>query len=262
MFGRMGGCEMVPVPAGEFQVEHDGGGGTDVRSRTVSVGAFLMDRREVTAREFLEFARRTGYQSQQEHEHNWAVLEGAGWRTGFPTWIDLDEFSGFDQLPAVDVSWFDAHAFAMAHGKDLPTEAEFEWALRRGGKGTQGATRGIEPDRPLPHAPPRGESGPPNALGIFDLDGGVREWCLDRHFEDFDRIHSPEATAPSLGRSCDGHRAIRGASYRSAPFAARPGYRFHLPPETRADDVGFRCVIRLDAVPVDSTGERSEPRLK
>lgn len=142
---------MVPVPGGTVRLGHPTVTGRPPRE--VRLAAYLMDAREVTAREFRAF----------EARHR----TPRGWP---------------DEAPAIPVGWEQAKAYCESQGKRLPSEDEWERACR--GPGGQRYGYGESYDPMQSDARPEGRADahperdkPPNGYGLFDMTGSVWEWC-------------------------------------------------------------------------------------
>ena len=254
------GAPMVLIPAGEFQMGHNGNSTTSP-VHTVYVDTFYMDVHEVTVGQYNQFVNETGHR---------------------PLPAEISIYSPTDRHPAVLVSWHDAMAYAQWAGKRLPTEAEWEKAARGGLVGKYHAWGNAELDGTqcnfadknlskiwdrervadnnwadknlddgYAYTAPVG-SYPANGYGLYDMAGNVWEWCFDAYDENFytnSRYHNP--IADILIRDTENNvmtvnkkRVARGASWYDAPsgvwIASRLGGSIEsvkLP-----FNFGFRCV--------------------
>lgn len=139
------GAEMVLVPDGTFQAgaipQDETALDEELPRKALEMRAFYLDATEVTNGQFSAFVRATAYRTQSEVEgysrlYDWKranrIVLGAKWDT-----VDREMYSDgvWSDLPVVLVSGTDALAYARWAGARLPTEMEFERALR----GTHGA---------------------------------------------------------------------------------------------------------------------------
>ncbi|HID39081.1 MAG TPA: hypothetical protein EYP36_06165 [Calditrichaeota bacterium] len=208
----------------------------------VYVKPFYMDIKEVTVAEFEEFCFATRRRMPKQ-----------------PEWSSSHH-------PVVNVTWYQANAYARWAGKRLPTEAEWEFAARGGD--TTGSLRynynenslfgnlygnvadesirrkkGRYPsidnyDDGYVYTAPVG-SFVPNKYGIYDLDGNVLEWCADWYAADyFSKSEKENPTGPKTGI----YKVIRGGSWNRGGHYLRVTYRTYYDPKVQFDFLGFRCV--------------------
>ncbi|MEE2707982.1 MAG: SUMF1/EgtB/PvdO family nonheme iron enzyme [Gemmatimonadota bacterium] len=153
-----------------------------------------------------------------------------------------------DYKPVVGVSWNDAMAYCRWLGEvtdgayRLPSEAEWEKAGRGGLSGCEFPWGN---DLPVEYQGGRdsrienvGTQDGPNGYGLYDLAGGVHEWCSDFYASDY---YAASPCDCPQGPSEGTRRSARGGSWRHAVRYARCAARSRLAPEKRFSDFGFRC---------------------
>ena len=253
--------DMPMVPAGTFTMGASDEGEQDERpAHSVALGAFCMDRTEVTNEAYAECvaAKRCRPWDDQIATRNHAGPEAA--------------FRGAKQ-PVVGVSWFDAREYCSFRGKRLPREAEWEKAARGTdgrkfpwGSAKPGAEHGVfgrafgRDATEVVGTHPHGR-GP---YGHDDLAGNVWEWVDDL----YDPYAYRRATAPEgRGAECpavlatqdelrrDGkqgftgsnpipnecERVLRGGAFNYWGDGLRSSNRVHHGASFRLVMSGFRC---------------------
>ena len=155
--------------------------------------------------------------------------------------------------PVEQVSWEDAKQFIQKlnsiHSGDntfhLPTEAEWEYTCRSGGKKeqysggnkyTQFAWTADSFGGLLSHAV---GTKLPNQIQIFDMSGNVWEWCEDKYNENAYRYHNNKNPIVTYGNN---EHVVRGGSWNFDPWSSRCVSRHSHPPDYRSASVGFRLV--------------------
>ena len=302
---------MVLISGGTFVMGSDKHYPEEAPAHRVSVSSFWIDRTPVTNREFRKFVNATGHVTLAElppdpkdypnalphmlkpaslvftpPDHPvdlrvwtqwWTFKFGANWRRPFGPRSSL---SGLNEHPVVHVAYRDAEAYARWAGKELPTEAEFEFAARGGlndaefawgdeltpgGRQMANTWQGMFPSENLAldgyqHTSPV-TAFPANGYGVHDMIGNVWEWTSDwysdRHEADAAKPccvpenprGGPEAASydPALPNIVIPRKVLKGGSHLCAPNYCRryrPAARHAEPVDTSTNHVGFRCVVR------------------
>lgn len=272
------GMRFAMIPAGDFQMgarqaekafkEREG-----PRHRVTLNDAFYMGQNEVTLGDFRQFVKVTGYRIDPARDK-----AGVNLRQG--TWIEDVDFPwegvGFEQHeqhPVVNVTWFDAMAFcrwlSALEGRvyRLPSEAEWEFSCRAGtdtifnsgnslwfwGPIENQADQELRPGL-IGHkedatpwndgysftAPVR--SYRPNAFGLCDTHGNIREWCMDWYDE---KYYTDSPVANPRGPDHGQERTLRGGSWASNEYYCRSGRRTSRVPSARNVRNGFRILCEV-----------------
>ncbi|WP_267221794.1 SUMF1/EgtB/PvdO family nonheme iron enzyme [Dyella silvae] len=273
---------MVVIPTGSFQMgAPDGEAGrqdAETPQHEVSVAkGFALSRTSITVGQFRDFVRASGYQPDSVKLGGASVYDestgamrddaDAGWQT------DYVGHSADSRLPVVNVSWDDAKAYvewlSQRTGKTyrLPSEAEFEYALRGGTTtrywwGEGAPTSKVENLTGSGDRSPSGRRwsnafagyrdgywGPapvmnfaPNPYGLYDIDGNVSEWVQDCWHDSY--LRAPRDGSAWVNPGC-GVRVVRGGSWGSSPDQVRSAYRQGADASVRSGRVGFRVLREL-----------------
>jgi formylglycine-generating enzyme required for sulfatase activity len=164
------------------------------------------------------------------------------------------QFKKGGNYPVEGVSWDDAREFTRRLSRltglkwRLPTEAEWEYAARGGGRklkfaGTSDEQRlddfawheGNSDDMTHPVGAKK-----PNGLGLYDMSGNVWEWVRDRYDRDYFR-QSPRKNPK--GDPFGLNRILKGGSARTGIGFLRASYRDYVAPDTRGDCFGLRLAL-------------------
>ena len=157
-------------------------------------------------------------------------------------------FTNGDDYPVENVSWNDAQKFirklsALNNNKyqfRLPTEAEWEYACRSGGKpdiysGGSLIDRVAWYDGNSGGRTHRVGTKAPNGLGLYDMSGNVWEWCQDWYaYYPSDRVADPNEL------NSDSSRVFRGGSWGRLARSCRSTFRLYNLPDSRGYYLGFR----------------------
>jgi formylglycine-generating enzyme len=303
---------MVWVSGGTFVMGSDDHYPEEAPAHRVTVGGFWIDRHAVTNKEFARFVRKTGYVTLAERvpraedypgadpamlvagssvfvppgrpvdlrdPYNWWTwIPGADWR--HPQGPDGSIRNKPDH-PVVHVAWDDVEAYAQWAGKQVPTEAEWEFAARGGLDGAEYAWgdemnpggqwmantwQGAFPNQNTREDGYEGTAPvgryPPNGFGLLDMIGNVWEWTTD-WYEQHSVTSRACCTADNPGggdrgasidpsdRSGTPRRVMKGGSHLCAPnycLRYRPAARMAQTVDTSTSHLSFRLIVR----PVDA----------
>lgn len=239
---------MVVIPAGEYRplyADSDADRKSAGGDRARFVAEFLLDARAVSNAEFLQFARLAPKWRRSRAPKIFTD------KNYLAHWGGDDDLGGADpDGPAVNVSWFAASAYCRAHGKTLPTVAQWERAAAASETDEDGASdpafarRILEwysapADRPVPAA-----GGFENLHGARDMHGLIWEWTLDFNSE---LITGESRGDTGLSRQlfC-GAASIGAADPRDYPAFMRRAFRSSLEGRYAVGSLGFRCAAPID----------------
>ena len=220
--------EMVFIEGGTFTMgDIYGDGNTDAQPvHRVTLADFKIGKYEITYRQYDAFARQTGRPT--------------------PTADSL----GRGNRSVVNISWQEARAFCNFYGWRLPTEQEWEYAARSGGQKSRFAgtnsrdslNRFARTDANSIHLSFKGGTKRPNEAGLYDMGGNVYEW-IGQYYQ----FYPKEGEKPQWENlQKRGIRIIRGGSFKEPPEIAATYWRVGILKESKAYDVGFRCVDPLE----------------
>ncbi len=167
---------------------------------------------------------------------------------------NYSKFTWGDSHPVENVSWNDAQKFIkilndQQGGKyrfRLPTEAEWEYAARSGGKPEMFAGGNDVNTVAWFRANSRYATHPvgkkaPNGLGIYDMSGNVWEWCQD--LEGVRSYARHTKNNPVILDKASKHRVVRGGGYNSFSRLVRCSQRSGHMPGVRNSNIGFRVAM-------------------
>ena len=226
---------MVTIAAGEFLMGNPEGVGRadEWPQRSVYLDTFAIDQVEVTNGRYMAFVATTGHRNPPNPY-------GAG---------PLLSAKGIEQLPVVQVTWYDAKAYCSWAKKRLPTEAEWEKAARGTDSrkfpwGNEEATplwanfdREWEEEKTL--HPVGTLPGGDSPYGVKDMSGNAREWVQDWYdAEYYRRAPDRNPKGPEKGIV----RSIRGGSWHSPVSDITTSARGRGGFALQTHGTGFRCV--------------------
>ncbi|MBK9332050.1 MAG: formylglycine-generating enzyme family protein [Ignavibacteria bacterium] len=306
---------MIRIPGGKFLMGSENFYPEEKPLREVTVDGFYMDIHEVTNEDYKKFTEETGYITVAERPLNpedypgvpvenlipgalvfqksdrpvdlndyrnwWAWVPGASWKHPKGP---LSSVKDRGKYPVVHIAYEDAETYAKWAGKELPTEAEWEFAARGGLEGKNFIWGDLDVQYTKPQANTwQGEfpwenilideyegtspvgSFAPNGYGLYDMAGNVWEWTCDWYIKNVDETTekfktccTPDEKNPRV-ISPDGsfdecqpdikipRKVLKGGSHLCAPnycLRYRPAARQPQMIDTGMNHLGFRCIKR------------------
>ncbi|HHJ52668.1 MAG TPA: PEGA domain-containing protein [Caldithrix abyssi] len=246
--------DMVLIHGGTFQMGDvfNEGFAAEKPVHSVTVNDFYMGVHEVTQKEWTAIM---GFNPSKYKDPNSPVE--------WISWFDAVEFCNLKSkkeglTPCYTFSGPDVICNFDANGYRLPTEAEWEYAAREGGRrvrfgngqdvadpaqinfnGNANSTAKYFKPGDYRRMPWPVGSFKPNALGLYDMSGNVWEWCWDWYSDNYyQKGESDNPRGPKTGN----FKAIRGGSFSDGPEDIRCTNRIYSKPSLKSNGIGFRLV--------------------
>ena len=256
--------EMVAIPGGTFLMGTEDeeierlvkkfnweGFRRERSQHKVTIQPFFMGKYPITQAQWQAIASRTDLKVKQDLDFK-------------PAYFKYRPDS--DRRPVEQVNWYDAIEFCARLSKltggeyRLPSEAEWEYACRAGtttpfyfGETITGElanynasnTYADEPNGEYRNETTRVGQFPPNAFGLYDMHGNVREWCADTWHDNYDG--APTDGSVWIENGNDNRSPLRGGSWGYNPTYCRSAirYDYYFRRVNRINNYGFRvaCVF-------------------
>lgn len=242
--------DWISLPGGTFKMGSINGGPDEQPIHEVTLSPFKMTKTEVTVAQYRACVDAEACTKPHWDDHTCSVnIAGRSYK------YNVAKSSISANRPVVCVDWEQADAFARWVGGRLPTEAEFEFAAKSGGKNQKYPWGNSDPTceravffsysiRPRCEgdrirdvcSKPTGNT----ESGLCDMSGNVWEWTADWYEHGF---YEASPSANPTGPDSSNNRVIRGGCWFEGDDCLRAANRDWLDPKERNDYVGFRVVI-------------------
>ena len=243
--------EMVLINGGSFTMGCTAEQGADCKDdlppQQASVGSFKLSKTEITNAQYCHFL-------------NACHVDGYGWYGGrrmmdvFDVGIQIHYVNkqwqpkkNYANHPMVCVTWFGADAYCRTAGGRLPSQAEWEFAARGGGKNKYSGSNNLRKvgwyagnsgNRSHPIATLH-----PNEFGLYDMSGNVWEWCSDVYVPDGDKDDDDKDDDPADPSDDEVVHILRGGGWYDDEQYCRVSFRDGSTANTSDNSNGFRMAM-------------------
>ena len=250
--------DWISIPVGNFTMGSDtsdpGCYNHETPKHTVYLDAFQISKYEITNAQYKSFIDYGGYNNSA-----YWTTEGWSWRTSNNItepyyWSSGQYNSGpsFPNHPVVGVSWYEAYAFCMWAGSNLPTEAQWEKAARGTSANNYWPWGSIwdaskcnswensTPDTFNYSSPVGYFSAGQSPYGVYDMAGNVYEWVNDWYQSNY---YSSSPSINPTGPTSGTLHVIRSGSYVNNYMidrSCRCALRYYGTPSDRNAIIGIR----------------------
>jgi len=236
------------VEGGTFQMGNNGGDSDEKPAHTVTVKGFYLSKYPVTQKEWFEVMGTTIRQQQAAAGGSRLYGEGDNYPMYHVSWFEAVEYCNRLSVKEGLTPAYSGAGNAIAcdwnaNGYRLPTEAEWEYAAKGGGRdpaayeyagsGSADAAAWYAGNSGGGARPIATKS--PNSLGLYDMSGNVWEWCWDWYGD-----YSGGAQTDPRGAPAGSGRVGRGGSWSDSAQNIRSTSRNYGAPSNRGNSLGFR----------------------
>ena len=262
------GIQFVAVDGGCFSMGDTFGDGEQDEKpvHKTCVSDMAMSKYDITVGQFRRFVESTNYRTEAENGGGCFIYNGKDWKKQVGNNWKTPGFTQNDLHPVTCVNWNDAQAFVKwmntlgLRRYRLPTEAEWEYAARSGGRkerfagfsdknqlykyanfcdsNCDASWKTVVQNDGYKGTSPSGNF-QPNALGLYDMTGNLWQWIGDLYGE---KYYNKSPKYNPVGPQTGTDRVVRGGSWLNAPTDVRAADRNSCAPDYSAFDLGFRLV--------------------
>ncbi len=224
---------MVMIETGHYSMGRNDGPANEQPCRVVFLDSYYIDKTEVTNAEFVVFLNVFGEESKDGKKFIFTDRNNCHIDYDAETgWYSVEE--GFEEYPALGVTWYGASKYASWVKKSLPTEAQWEIAFGDADKHYDDAEESYY------HGVREGN---PNEYGIYGMADNGREWVEDSYSETAyscsDDLHNP------IQHEEFEYKSIRGGRTMDDDFNPKTFRDFEPADNNTCGNIGFRCVKNI-----------------